>query len=244
MSLSSETQRVQQGVKDTLKTLIQKLGGTVASERVDGYPSLANAISNKLLPDNLLSAATASSLGLSGAAVPNEAFAKLKSLVDTAQATADAIPYVKLKEIDVSEGVSSIEISVGPDSIDLSKYAYVSFEFRVPGPEGKSSVALVAQLTGSWSEGNLGAGRLHTSTGDVPVGSPDGVPRIDLLTDQNAIFVKTFTGDFDSGSSEPTYYNSGSSSDYPYTGVKTLTVTTSDGEKLQAGKIYVYGVKK
>lgn len=89
MSLSSETQRVQQGVKDTLKTLIQKLGGTVASERVDGYPALANAISNKLLPDNLLSAATAASLGLSGTAVPNEAFAKLKSLVDTAQATAN-----------------------------------------------------------------------------------------------------------------------------------------------------------
>lgn len=89
MSLSSETQRVQQGVKDTLKTLIQKLGGTVASERVDGYPALANAISNKLLPDNLLSAATATSLGLAGTAVPNEAFAKLKTLVDTAQTTAN-----------------------------------------------------------------------------------------------------------------------------------------------------------
>lgn len=89
MSLSSETQRVQQGVKDTLKTLIQKLGGTVSSERVDGYPALANVISNKLLPDNLLSAATAASLGLSGTAVPNEAFAKLKSRVGTAQATAN-----------------------------------------------------------------------------------------------------------------------------------------------------------
>ena len=47
MSLSSDTQRVQQGVKDTLKTLIQKLGGTVGSELVDGYPALANAISDK-----------------------------------------------------------------------------------------------------------------------------------------------------------------------------------------------------
>ena len=77
MSLSSETQRVQQGVKDTLKTLIQKLGGTVASERVDGYPSLANAISNKLLPDNLLSAATAALYGKPGTATPNEIFAML-----------------------------------------------------------------------------------------------------------------------------------------------------------------------
>lgn len=77
MSLSSETQRVQQGVKDTLKTLIQKLGGTVASERVDGYPSLANAISNKLLPDNLLSAATAALYGKPGTATPDEIFAQL-----------------------------------------------------------------------------------------------------------------------------------------------------------------------
>lgn len=77
MSLSSETQRVQQGVKDTLKTLIQKLGGTVASERVDGYPSLANAISNKLLPDNLLSAATAALYGKPGTATPNDVFADI-----------------------------------------------------------------------------------------------------------------------------------------------------------------------
>lgn len=243
MSLSSETQRVQQGVKDTLKALIQKLGGTVASERVDGYPALANAISDKLLPDNLLSTATAESLGLSGTAVPSEAFAKLKALVDTAQATADAIPYVKLKEIDVPEGVSSIEIEVGPDSIDLSKYAYVSFEFRVPGPEAKTSITLPARLTGSWSSGNLVAGSLYTSTGDVPTGSPNGVPRIDLLVDQNAIFVKTFSGQIDS-TGTPMYYNSGRSSDYPYSGLKTLTVTTPEGEQLQAGKIYVYGVKK
>lgn len=77
MSLSSETQRVQQGVKDTLKTLIQKLGGTVASERVDGYPALANAISNKLLPDNLLSADTAALYGKPGTATPNEIFAQM-----------------------------------------------------------------------------------------------------------------------------------------------------------------------
>lgn len=82
MSLSSETQRVQQGVKDTLKTLIQKLGGTVASERVDGYPALANAISNKLLPDNLLSAETAALYGKGAEATPNEVFAAIKSLID------------------------------------------------------------------------------------------------------------------------------------------------------------------
>ena len=82
MSLSSETQRVQQGVKDTLKTLIQKLGGTVASERVDGYPALANAISNKLLPNNLLSAETAALYGKGAEATPNEVFAEIKSLID------------------------------------------------------------------------------------------------------------------------------------------------------------------
>lgn len=82
MSLSSETQRVQQGVKDTLKTLIQKLGGTVASERVDGYPSLANAISNKLLPDNLLSAVTAALYGKGAEATPNEIFAAIPELLN------------------------------------------------------------------------------------------------------------------------------------------------------------------
>ena len=77
MSLSSETQRVQQGVKDTLKTLIQKLGGTVGSERVDGYAALANAISNKLLPNNLLSAETAALYGKPGTATPNDVFADI-----------------------------------------------------------------------------------------------------------------------------------------------------------------------
>lgn len=81
MSLSSETQRVQQGVKDTLKTLIQKLGGTVSSERVDGYPSLANAISNKLLPDNLLSADTAALYGKGAEATPNEIFSAISALM-------------------------------------------------------------------------------------------------------------------------------------------------------------------
>lgn len=77
MSLATETQRVQQGVKDTLKTLIQKLGGTVGSEKVDGYPALASAISNKLLPDNLLSASTAALYGKPGTATPDEVFAML-----------------------------------------------------------------------------------------------------------------------------------------------------------------------
>ncbi len=77
MSLATETQRVQQGVKDTLKTLIQKLGGTVGSERVDGYAALASAISNKLLPDNLLSASTAALYGKPGTATPDEVFAML-----------------------------------------------------------------------------------------------------------------------------------------------------------------------
>ena len=83
MSLSSETQRVQQGVKDSLKTLIQKLGGTVASERVDGYPALADAISNKLLPDNLLSDDTAALYGKGAEATPNDVFATIPALLKT-----------------------------------------------------------------------------------------------------------------------------------------------------------------
>lgn len=83
MSLAEETARVAGGGKNTLKTMLQKLGVGVGSERIDQYPTLANQISGKLHPDNLISAATASSLGLAGTATPNEAFAKIKALIDS-----------------------------------------------------------------------------------------------------------------------------------------------------------------
>ena len=90
MSLAEETARVAGGGKNTLKTMLQKLGVGVGSERIDQYPTLANQISGKLHPDNLISSATASSLGLAGTATPNEAFAKIKALIDAANANAAA----------------------------------------------------------------------------------------------------------------------------------------------------------
>lgn len=83
MSLSEQTARVAGGGKNTLKIMLQKLGVGVGSERIDQYPTLANQISNKLLPNNLISSSTATSLGLSGTATPNEAFAKIKALIDS-----------------------------------------------------------------------------------------------------------------------------------------------------------------
>lgn len=89
MSLAEETARVAGGGKNTLKTMLQKLGVGVGSERIDQYPTLASQISGKLHPDNLISAATASSLGLAGTATPNEAFAQIKALIDAANANSN-----------------------------------------------------------------------------------------------------------------------------------------------------------
>ena len=83
MSLAEETARVAGGGKNTLKTILQKLGVGVGAERIDQYPTLANQISGKLHPDNLISSSTATSLGLAGTATPNEAFAKIKALIDS-----------------------------------------------------------------------------------------------------------------------------------------------------------------
>lgn len=44
MSLETEITRVIGGTKDTLKTLITKLGGTVSNELIDQYPGLAGAV--------------------------------------------------------------------------------------------------------------------------------------------------------------------------------------------------------
>ena len=90
MSLAEETARVAGGGKNTLKTMLQKLGVGVGAERIDQYPTLASQISAKLLPDNLINAATAASLGLPGTATPNEAFAKITALIDAANSNANA----------------------------------------------------------------------------------------------------------------------------------------------------------
>ena len=90
MSLSEQTARVAGGGKNTLKTMLQKLGVSVGTQTIDQYPTLANQISNKLLPNNLISSSTATSLGLAGTATPNEAFAKIKALIDAANSNANA----------------------------------------------------------------------------------------------------------------------------------------------------------
>lgn len=46
MSLDSQLARVSQGTKDTLKAIINKLGGNVGDEMIDQYPDLANALAN------------------------------------------------------------------------------------------------------------------------------------------------------------------------------------------------------
>ena len=44
MSLENQVSRVSKGTKDTLKTLINKLGGNVTDELIDQYPSIALAL--------------------------------------------------------------------------------------------------------------------------------------------------------------------------------------------------------
>lgn len=53
MSLSEETARVAGGGKNTLKTILQKLGVTVENEKIDQYPALAEKISDKMNQPNL-----------------------------------------------------------------------------------------------------------------------------------------------------------------------------------------------
>lgn len=48
MSLSEETARVAGGGKNTLKTILQKLGVTVGSEKIDQYPALAEKITGSI----------------------------------------------------------------------------------------------------------------------------------------------------------------------------------------------------
>ena len=46
MSLENQVARVSQGTKDTLKTLINKLGGNVTDELIDQYPSIASTLAD------------------------------------------------------------------------------------------------------------------------------------------------------------------------------------------------------
>lgn len=81
MSLAEQTARVAGGGKNALKKILQKLGVTVGDVPIDQYADLADQISDKLLPDNLLSADTASLCGLPATAVPDEVLAYMAGIL-------------------------------------------------------------------------------------------------------------------------------------------------------------------
>lgn len=89
MSLSEQLERVDGAQKNTLKTILTKLGVSVGSQKIDQYPNLANGISTKLNPNNLVSASTASAYGLSSTATTNQVLAKARELITAVQNTAN-----------------------------------------------------------------------------------------------------------------------------------------------------------
>lgn len=91
MSLSEQLERVDGAQKNTLKTILTKLGVSVGSQKIDQYPNLANGISAKLNPNNLVSASTASSYGLSSTATTDQVLAKARKLITGAQNAADDV---------------------------------------------------------------------------------------------------------------------------------------------------------
>lgn len=141
MSLSEQTARVAGGGKNTLKTILQNLGVSVGSQTIDQYPTLANQISNKLLPNNLISAATASSLGLAGTATPNEAFAKIKALIDAANSNANG--RLRIEKI-VRTGTGTYEEANAP-SVTFSfppKFVFLAEFFGRNGNSVSHAVAM------------------------------------------------------------------------------------------------------
>lgn len=77
MSLAEQTARVAGGGKNALKKILQKLGVAVGEAPIDQYESIADQISEKLLPDNLLSADTSALYGLPETAVPDDVLKKI-----------------------------------------------------------------------------------------------------------------------------------------------------------------------
>lgn len=90
MSLSEQINRVDGSQNSTLKTILEKLGVSPGSSKIDQYPTVANGISNKVSPENIVSSSTATSFGLSSSATANQVFVKIKSLIDTVTSTANS----------------------------------------------------------------------------------------------------------------------------------------------------------
>lgn len=91
MSLAEETSRVAGGGKQTLKAILQKLGVTVSDDKkIDEYAALASTISEKLLPNNLLSESTASLYGKESTATVDQILSTINTLIKNAQTTANS----------------------------------------------------------------------------------------------------------------------------------------------------------
>lgn len=62
MSLETEIQRVAGGAKDTLKAIINKLGGNIENETIDQYASKAAVISD-IATENYVNTAIENAIG-------------------------------------------------------------------------------------------------------------------------------------------------------------------------------------
>lgn len=125
MSLSEQIQRVDGGQNAALKTILQKLGVTVGDEKIDQYAALAAGISQKLLPENIVSSQTLSAFGLGGDAVPDDVFAAINAMFymlqnDVAQVmvtvqdeSGNPIPSVLVSGIENSSGDAAYTNSSG-----------------------------------------------------------------------------------------------------------------------------------
>lgn len=83
MSLAEQTARVAGGGKNALKKILQKLGVTVGDVPIDQYADLADQISDKLLPDNLLDAEVAGLYELPSSAVVKDVLRKIGKFIPT-----------------------------------------------------------------------------------------------------------------------------------------------------------------
>lgn len=164
MSLASETSRVAGGGKNALKTILQKLGVTVGSQKIDQYASLAAGISNKLLPDNLVSSSTASLYGKSSTATVNEILAAIKPLIDSAQTSAASKcsvvsgSYVGTGTAG-SKSKNSLTFNFKPRLLFITLpitggSAYESYFLTPSNSEGKKLMALSFTLNDSTNSGH------------------------------------------------------------------------------------------
>ena len=147
MSLAEQTARVAGGGKNALKTIMQKLGVDPGNAKIDQYAALAAAISAKLLPDNLLSADTASLYGKSGTATPNEIFAYIANSI------------VNKSRIAVGSYIGTGTFGKdNPNSIILGFKYELLFVFKNSSRDGNLNFYLVANPDEASSFGIMGFG--------------------------------------------------------------------------------------